>query len=345
MPNRAIVVGIQAYPELPPALQGPNNDARKFFTWVTTQGGVDAVAGHATLILDDDPPAQTAVNARPTPEVIKYQFDLLEDEALRSPSGRAGDRLYLYLSGHGFGQSLNDAALLMANATQRRTRHHIPGRLWADHFFSNGFFSEVLLFLDCCRERYSTATLNGPGTAMCPAPPAGSRCFYGFAAKYGKLAVERAIDGRMSGIFTATLLDALTGGASEDDGRITGESLKAYLYENMKGFLSPADLADKDVAKEPDLYCEPPEDQFVIATVPPRRFDVTIPLPAGSEGSPRQLFGEQGGKKYTKIAEGAADGNLEWKLTLLRGTYQLLVNSASWVVTVKGRGVTDVADP
>jgi hypothetical protein len=341
MPNRAIVVGIQAYPELPPALQGPKNDAKKFFDWVTTQGGVDGT--DAMLILGDEPPAPAAVNARPTPEAIKYQFDLLEDEAQHNPNGQAGDRLYLYLSGHGFGQDLNDASLLMANATQSRTRHHIPGRLWAEYFFAHGYFKEVLLFLDCCRERYATAMLNGPGTSNLPVPPAGARCFFGFAAKYGKLAVERNIDGQMGGVFTATLLDALTGGASEEDGRITGETLKAYLYENMKGFLSPADLADKDVAKEPDLYCQMPEKDFVIATVPPRVFDVTIPLPPGSEGSARQLFGEQDGKPYKKIATAAADGSLEWRLRLLRGTYQLLVNGASWIVTVKGRGVTDVA--
>jgi caspase domain-containing protein len=342
MPNRAIVVAIQAYPELLPALQGPVNDAKKFFDWVTTHGGVDVAAGDATLILGDDPPAPAAVNARPTPEAIKYQFDLLEEEANHSPNGQAGDRLYLYLSGHGFGQDLSDASLLMANATQNRTRHHIPGRLWADHFFVHGYFKEVLLFLDCCRERYSTTTLNGPGTSI-PVPPAGARCFYGFAAKYGLLAVERNIDGQMGGVFTATLLDALTGGASEEDGRITGETLKAYLYENMKGFLSPEDLADKDVAKEPDLYCAPPEKDFVIATVQPHVFNVTIPLPPGSEGSARQLFGEKGGKKYQKIADAAADGSLEWRLPLSRGTYGLFVNGASRVVTVKGRGITDVS--
>jgi len=344
MPNKAIVVGIQAYPELPPALQGPKNDATKFFNWVTTQGGVDGAAGDALLILDDDPPAPTALTAKPTAEIILSQFDALEDVAKHSPDGRAGDRLYLYLCGHGFGQNLNDASLLMANATQDRTRNHIPGRPWADHFFAHGYFKEVLLFVDCCRERYSTATLNGPGILVQPVPPLGARCFYGFATKYGRLAVERQIDGQMSGVFTATLLDALNGGASEEDGRITGESLKAYIYENMKGFLTPADLLDKDVAKEPDLYCEPPEDQFVITTVPPRRFDVTIPLPISAQGGARQLFGEQGGKKYTKIAETAADGALGWKLQLLRGTYLLLANGGNWVVTVKGRGATDVAN-
>jgi len=343
MPNKAIIVGIQAYAELPPALQGPKNDAKRFFDWVTTKGGVDPDPKHAKLIFGDEPPPAAALNAHPTAEAIKYEFDLIEEEAKQSATGRAGDRLYLYLSGPGFGQDLNDASLLMANATQSRTRHHIPGRQWADHFFANGYFKEVLLFLDCCRERYLTAILNGPGNLTQPVPPPGACRFYGFAAKYGRLAVERIIDGEMKGVFTTTLLDAFKGGASEEDGRITGETLKAYLYENMKSFLSPGDLADKDVAKEPDLYCDPPEKDFVIVTVPPAVFPVKIPLPAGSETKPRQLFGEKAGRKYTQIAASEADGTLQWDLQLLRGTYQLLVNGTSWVVTVKGRGITDVA--
>lgn len=342
MPNRAIVVGIQAYPELPPALQGPKNDAKKFYDWVTTAGGVDAAAGHAKLILGDDPPAPAAVNGQPTAEALQYQFDLLEDEAHRSPTGQAGDRLYLYLSGHGFGQNLDGAALLMANATQGRPHHHIPGKLWADHFFANGYFKEVLLFLDCCRERYSTATLNGPASGV--VPPANARRFYGFATKYGKLAVERLIDGQMGGVFTTTLLDALRGGASEEDGRITGESLKAYLYENMQSFLSPADLADKDVAKEPDLSCDMPERQFVIARAAPVTFNVTIALPPGSAGAALRLIGERNGNRYTEIAAATADASLQWTLPLLRGTYELLVNNARLIVTVKGRGLTDVAN-
>jgi len=341
MPNKAIVVGIGKYPELPPELQGPKNDAQRFYDWVTTRGGVSPA--DALLILGDDPPAAMAVDGRPTAESLKNQFDRLEDDAGRRANGRVGDRLYLYLSGHGFGQGLDDASLLMADATRDRARNHIPGRPWADHFFTKGYFREVVLFLDCCRERYASATLNGPGTPMAAVPPQGARRFYAFGAKYGKLAVERPIDGQTSGVFTTTLLDALKGGASEEDGRITGESLKAYLYENMAGFLAPEDLDDKDVAKEPDLYCDVPEDQMVIATVPATEFAVTIPLAPGSAGSALQLFGEKGGKKYTKIADGVADASLQWKLPLLRGTYQLLVNATSSVVTVKGRGVTDVA--
>jgi hypothetical protein len=342
MPNKAIIVGIQAYAELPPALQGPKHDAERFFDWVTSKGSV--ARGDAKLILGDEPPPAAALNARPTAEAIKYEFDNLEEEAKNSATGQAGDRLYLYMSGHGFGQGLNDASLLMANATQNRTRHHIPGRPWADHFFANGIFKEVLLFLDCCRERYLTSQLNGPGTNMSTVPPPGARRFYGFAAKYGRLAVERMIDGEVRGVFTATLLDALNGGAAEEDGRITGETLKSYLYENMKTFLSSEDLDDKDVAKEPDLYCDMPEKDFVIANVSPQKFRIEIPLPTGSETKPRQLFGEKEGRMYTQIAAAASDGTLLWDLNvpLMRGTYQLLINGTSSVVTVKGRGIVDV---
>jgi hypothetical protein len=73
----------------------------------------------------------------------------------------------------------------------------------------------------------------------------------------------------------------------------------------MNGFLSPGDLADQDVAKESDLYCEPPEKEFVIAAVQPKKYSITIPLPVGSETKPRQLIGEQGGKKFAKIADAA----------------------------------------
>lgn len=336
MPNKAVIVGIRKYPELPPELEGPKNDAEMFRDWVVAQGGV--AAADAKLILGQEPPPQSALNATPTEQALQFEFDQLATLAELN-GGCLGDRLYLYLSGHGFGQSLTDAALLMANATMRRSYHHIPGRLWADHFFANGYFKEVVLFLDCCRERYSSAVLNGPGYLVPPVPPPGARRFYGFASKFGKLAVERKIDGIVHGVFTATLMNALNGGAAEEDGTITAASLKAYLFENMKNFLEPQDLQDQDVAKEPDLFCDPPEDTFVIAKATPRKYTITIDLPPGSENKTRQLFGE----KFLKVAEAAADGKLQWVVNgVMSGTYQLLVDAESYIVTVNGKGAANV---
>jgi hypothetical protein len=342
MVDRAIVVGIQGYPELPPPLHGPENDAREFFDWLTTTGGLnpDPLAGQAKLILSSDPdfqpPSATAVDARPTTEAILREFDRLEEIAKQSPDGRAGRRLYLYLSGHGFGQDLNNASLLMANATQSRTRYHIPGRAWADHFYLRGLFDEVVLFMDCCRERYATAVLNGPGSALTQVPPQNGRRFYGFSAKHGRLSVELMIDGRKRGVFTATLLDALGGGAAEENGDITGESLQAYLYQNMREYLTPAELADADIATEPDLFCDPPPaSQFVIARVPPKVYAVQIPLPPGSPGDRLELRSDN---KFALVAQGIAGGSEVWELEVPRGTYLLVASGTTKVVTVKGRG-------
>lgn len=336
MPNKAVIVAIRKYPELPPELEGPKNDAEMFRDWVIANGGVAAT--DAKLILGDEPAPPLALNANPTEQAIQYEFDQLATLAEQS-GGCLGERLYIYLSGHGFGQSLNDAALLMANATMKRVYHHIPGRLWADHFFANGYFKEVILFLDCCRERYNTTLLNGPGSIMPPIPPDGARRFYGFATKFGKLAVERKINGVMHGVFTATLMDALNGGAAEEDGTITAAALKAYLFDNMKNFLEPSDLQDQDIAKEPDLFCDQPEDKFVIAKAAPHTFTITIDLPAGSQNKARKLFGE----KFVKVAESEGDGNLQWVVNgVMRGTYQLLLDADTYIVTVNGRGATDV---
>jgi uncharacterized caspase-like protein len=350
MANRAIVVGIQSYPELTPKLKGPEYDARTFFEWVTTAGGVNPnpALGHATLILSSQfkPPAVRALDARPTSEVIREKLEELEEIGDKAADGRAGERLYLYLSGHGFGQDLNTAALLMANATQSRTRNHVPGRLWADHFYISGYFDEILLFMDCCRERHATAVLNGPGTVQAPRPPANGRRFYGFAAKDGRLAVERNIDGQTRGVFTATLLDALRGEAAESDGRITAESLQAYLYSNMKEYLTDNELANGDVAREPDLFFDPPTEakNFVITQAVAPVHHVSIPLPPTPVGAPLELRGEKAGKKFALLAQGNADATGTWTLPLAAEAYVLSANGVTKVVTVKGRGVVHVTD-
>lgn len=345
MVNRAVIVAVQEYPELAPRLQGPANDARKFEAWVTTHGGVDPTRGHLKMILDQPPRAARALDAKPTAEIVKDHFDELETIAVNSPDGRAGDRLYLYMSGHGFGQDLDTASVLMANATQRLTRNHIPGRLWADHFYAMGFFKEVFLFLDCCRERYGSAVLNGPGTDKSAVAPKGARRFYGFAAGHGKLAVERTIDGATGGVFTATLLDGLRGEAADESGRVTGESLKAYLFNNMKAHLGAEDLAGKDVATEPDVHCDQTDDEFVIVTVPQVKFDVDIPIPAGLQSAARRLAGQKNGNPFATLAQAAGDGSTTWRVSLPLGTYQLLLDGVSKIVTVAARGMVHVDDP
>src|SRR3712207_3939058 len=131
------------------------------------------------------------------------------------------------MAGHGFGPDLDSACLLMANATPNRTSYHVPGKPWANHFMASGYFEEVLLFMDCCRERYSTKVMNIPDDLV--SSGASGWRFYAFASKYTKLSKEREIDGRVRGVFTVTLLQALEGGAANAEGKVTGRSLSSFL--------------------------------------------------------------------------------------------------------------------
>ena len=65
---------------------------------------------------------------------------------------RAGRRLWMFFSGHGFAQSLKSSGVLMANATFKRV-FNFSAVLWADRLHEGGWFDEVLLFQDACRNR------------------------------------------------------------------------------------------------------------------------------------------------------------------------------------------------
>src|SRR5438105_3126370 len=126
--DHAIVVGIAKYPYLD-ALNSPENDARAFHTWVTTDarqggGGIDPASGRARLILSSgfkgpvekgmEPPTIAQIEA----ELIRLD-DLAEQNRAAGRGQRVGRRLYLYFSGHGCAPRFEEAAILMANATRR----------------------------------------------------------------------------------------------------------------------------------------------------------------------------------------------------------------------------------
>lgn len=289
----AVVVGIKVYPELSD-LDGPENDARAFYDWLVKPDGGGVPKDHVKLILSSDfqPPPQSATDAKPTAELIEEAFSRLDDEANKPQNnGRVGRRLYLYLSGHGFAPDFEQVALLMANANRNRTVLHILGKAYADWFYRAGYFQEVVLFMDCCQEKYRK-TIPRPIHFNERDSPGGlddSRRFYGFGTKWSKLAQERLMeeDGKVHGVFTTALLKGLAGAAADPaTGKITAGSLAGWLYDSMPRLLSPDALSDPDVAREPDLdYDKKDEMTFVLATpteVP--SFKVRIHVPAASVG-------------------------------------------------------------
>src|SRR5215218_7008866 len=114
-----------------------------------------------------------------------------------------GERLYLYFSGHGFEPVAEEAVLLMANATRRRLNYHVPGRVVANAFYRSGFFKEVILLMDCCRDSYPSAHLNVPPfitTTAAEAALDGKR-FFGFGTKWSRKSRERVFGNVTRGVF------------------------------------------------------------------------------------------------------------------------------------------------
>lgn len=258
--DRALIVGINRYPGIE-NLQGPENDASDFYDWVTSADGGGVDPANAKLIRSSDflPPAASAKDERPAQEHVNDFFTDIDEAATKNNdegSGlRAGKRLWMFFSGHGFAPSLDTSGVLMANATLKRI-FNIAAVRWADRIFEGGWFDEVMLFQDACRNRIAAANLTEPFFAARTATkPETRKRFYAFSARDQKLSKELPFpDGKVRGVFAATLLEGLRGAARDPVTKaITARSLRTYLQDNMKNKLTAADRANPDIAQSPDF--------------------------------------------------------------------------------------------
>ena len=344
----AVIIGINHYPDLGDLL-GPENDAKAFFQWVNSKDGGDVPASQIRLVLSSNYTGPfDPGKARPTVADVEDHFidlDVLAQNISAAGKGlKVGRRLYLYFSGHGCAPVFDEAALLMANATRGRL-FHIPGRLWANWFYQAGYFEEVVLLMDCSRERYPRVALNVPPfiDVMSPDAVRGKR-FYGFAAKWSGMSRERSMpDGKVHGAFSAALLEGLRGAASEPNGEITAVSLANYLYGNMKTFLAPEASSDPSISLEPDLVFDA-KDRFVLARVPSEAiptYSVTIELPDESKGRSVQILDSS----FQRIAESQSGTSETWQLNLRRGIYLVRIEGLEWnrIFEVRGTGGVHVS--
>jgi hypothetical protein len=322
--DRALVVGIDRYPAIG-ALRGAEADAGDFYNWVTDPAGGGVDRAMAQLVLSRAGVSEKVRDAEPARHQVE-QFFTDVDEAANENSRlnlglKAGRRLWLFMSGHGFTTSQDHSALLMANATPTLLAS-FAGRLWADRLFQGGWFDEVILFQDACRSAIGVGELS-PSYFKARTNPGKVR-FYAFAAKDGKIAVEKPDrTGKVRGVFTLTLMEGLQGGARDPvSGVITGGQLKAYLQANMKAKLSPAELQDEEISRTPDVF-DP--DPCVIVPAPPqrttaRRYPVRIRLGAGGTCALVQDSNLQ------VVMESNRGGT--WDLELPRGFYRLVANGS-----------------
>ncbi|MCG3208378.1 MAG: hypothetical protein FOGNACKC_01982 [Anaerolineae bacterium] len=344
----AVVVGITKYPEFG-NLDGPENDACAFRDWLikpVEAGGGGVAPNHIALILSRDyfKAEDEPLAAKPALYQIELEFDRLIELSSRQ-GGMLGRRLYVYLAGHGFGPDVEEAALLMANASRRRM-YHIPGRTLARWFRTAAMFQEIVLLMDCCRDDYPRAPIYVPAWPEVRRPAgADVRYFYGFATKWSRKAREKEIapGGPVQGLFTRSLLAALTQATPDENGFITGAVIEKYVYNYLPTLVDTADY------QEPRFDYETMRDIVFVDTAavdkaaapawgaPPPNVRVTV-SPA-LVGQPIEILDHHFATVATHTATAEA-----WSITLADGMYMVRIpgSDKERIIEVIGQEVVNV---
>jgi caspase domain-containing protein len=315
--DRALVVGINRYPAIGP-LKGAEADAKDFHGWVIDPAGGAVEPANASLILSSVGASEKVKDALPARHQIEDFFadvDACANDNAAAGALKAGTRLYMFFSGHGFAPSFDRSAVLMANATLT-SPDNFACRLWADRLFEGGWFDEIVLFQDACRNSVSNAELMPSFFKMRNAP--GKWRFYASGATNGKVSLEKPDgSGGVRGIFSLTLMEGLRGAARDPQTKeITDRMLKAYLQDNMRAKLSAAEQQDEDVAKVPDVF-NPDQCVIVRAGAFILKFPVTITLPTAN------LMARV--KDWTFVQVAQTQGAQIWNLELPIGYYKIEV--------------------
>jgi hypothetical protein len=330
--DHAILVGIRRYPGLgindqgPLDLQGSETDALALCDWLVDPAKGGLPKGNIKCILTADfEPFASIMNAGPLKNSVvaafKSLYDLAEHNRQTNGSFRAGRRLYVYMSGHGFAPNVHEVALLMANATIENP-HHVYATAWSDWFFKAAIFDEFVLWMDCCCQSFDTVLLELPTLEERLNPRKERKVFSAFAARFPKTAVETIMsDGKVHGVFTYTLLQGLTGRAvDERSGQINTDSLRSYLTRNMRLFMTDSQRELPTVSKVPD-FGDLDQIDFGAATIP--KFDITVNLDPTYAGASYTLMDSS----FQEVS--ASNISLPLRLNLARGLYLLDIREPS----------------
>lgn len=284
MAHHAILFAITSYPGLT-NLEGPENDVDEFKKWLLETDGGNVDTANIKVIKSSDFPVVTdPYKAQPADVAFRAALQELLFNTDRSFKGKVGERLYLFFAGHGFAsRQLNDAALYSANAT-RNDPDHIAGKRYTARIVNSAAFEEVVLIMDCCRDVDLFDSIRDPSMKIPDrqALAADVRLLEAYAAGRGQQAREvPGPDGKVRGIFTHAVVDALRNAKGNEKGELTGALLKGYIHDRWPSLFT-------DAAKY-EAHIGPPTGAtdivFVTRAVEPRvevRFTSVPPLPAGA---------------------------------------------------------------
>lgn len=275
--DRAVVIGIGRYADVAAGwlknLDGPDNDAAAVAEWLRSPAGGGLPPDNVRVVRSADVP-----DPFPAGRVEPHQKMVIDalNEVARLPKTTyegqyAGRRLYLYVSGHGWANRRNEAALVTAEAKQNEPVNVLVTS-WIDWMNRAAPFQELVLWSDTCATRTPLTLLHPcelPDSFSMNSPSV--RAFSGFASPVGLVAVEGQMpNGEWHGAFTYALLQGLKGAAATP---VTSDSLRDYLRNAMQTFQRPDQRQRPTVAREPSFGWTDP---MVFAAPERPRFSITL---------------------------------------------------------------------
>ena len=253
----ALVIGINDYPKYGVDgnnLQGAVDDAHRVAAWLTDQdNGGGLPPDNCKLIVS------TASPPSPSKQQVDDILDALWEATDQAETRR---RFYLYFSGHGHADNIDDVSLCLANWSHRRRHAALSSGMYRRLIRHCMRFDQVMVLLDCCRLReYAASGLASELDCILPDENAGStRSFVVYATEFQQAAFEgRDGDDRPPrGHLTKALLEGLRGGAPlQPGGGVSAHDLADYLRIRVPE-IADADGRTQQVVVESSLPSDPP---------------------------------------------------------------------------------------
>lgn len=322
MTDYAVVVGIAQYPGLASEglanLEGPDSDAQAVYDWLVDPRGGKLEPGNVTLICSAQFDPIDPEDPKPTRAAVEAALRRIVDKTQNAN----GNRLYLYFSGHGFAPALEEGALFTADASQLFP-DYVYAHSWLKAFRRAGLFRDCVLWMDCCMNYQQSIVVNEAAMRLSIATKPPGPAFVGLAAQT-KSALEHTMpDRQVHGVFTWTLLEGLRGGASDERGRVTGESLKAFLHNAMPEYLP--DEVKRAAAVDLHPFVRADEGMVFCRLQNRPTYPVRLRVPSASPGQRLNLWT---GRPHFVAASEELTGT-EWTGSLVRGLYVAEVPAAS----------------
>jgi uncharacterized caspase-like protein len=270
----ALVIGIDDYSSGQyRSLQGACADAAGFYDWLRDPAGGNVPPENIAFFTNPareasvDPPR--SVSVEPTWSSVRRALAEWVSRSQRTQLP-IGSRLYIYLAGHGYNhRDRTDDVYLLLTVYPDTSADAFPGTGSGEWFRVRAMFDQILVVMDCCRDREVSVTTTplalGEAGGIDGREPGDVRFLFSYGTEFGRASREQCFNGGPpQGVFTKALIEGLRGAAVDSSGAVTCSSLTQYLAAQVPK-LAPRGNGNQ-YAQQPDFTPSPvtQEKDFVI---------------------------------------------------------------------------------